>query len=219
MNVLNQPVLCMNRVWQTIGQKTVKEALIAMLGGEDGMSPAALAIDMGFTEGADGAIDWNNPEYTQPVDWATWITLPIRDYDMVLHTQRLQIRAPRVIIQPNYAKMPFVHPRPTKDAIRRRDGNRCQYTGKVLSWKESNIDHVIPRAQGGKNTFENMVLSTKEINSMKADKRPEQVGLKLIRKPVAPKSTPVSATLTIAHHPSWVSFMQHVTEIREPKSD
>jgi 5-methylcytosine-specific restriction endonuclease McrA len=219
MNVLNQPVLALNQMWQSIGQKTVKEAFIAMLGGADGAAPPALAIDMSFIEGPDGAIDWNNPEYTQPVDWATWLTLPVRNYDLAVHTHNRTIRAPRVIIQPNYAKMPFIHPRPTKDAIRRRDGNKCQYTGRLLSWKESNIDHVIPRAQGGKNTFENMVLSSKEINSMKADKRPEQVGLKLLRKPLAPKSTPVSATLTIAHHPSWVPFLHHVTEVRPPKSD
>jgi 5-methylcytosine-specific restriction endonuclease McrA len=113
--------------------------------------------------------------------------------------------------------MPMVEPRPTKEAIRKRDGGIDQYTGKVLSWKDGNIDHVIPRAQGGKNTFENMVWCHKDINSKKADKTPEQAGLKLIRKPYAPKSIPVSATINIAHHPSWVYFMDNVTEVREPK--
>lgn len=214
MNVLNQPVLCLNQLWQSIGTKTVKEALVAMLGGTAGNNPPALAIDMTFPVDAEGNIDWNNPEYTQPVGWDVWKTLPVRDYDVAIHTARETFRAPRVIIQPNYAKMPIVNPRPTKDAIRKRDGGVCQYTGKALSWKDSNIDHVIPRAQGGKNTFENMVLSCKEVNSLKADKTPQQAGLKLLRKPSAPKPMPVSSTMTIAHHPSWVPFLHMVTEIR-----
>lgn len=215
MNVINQPVLCLNGVWQALGTKTVKEALIAMLGGERGNSPAAMAIDMVFPIDADGNVDWNNPEYTQPVGWEEWRKLPVRDYDLAIHTSNMEIRAPRVIIQPNYSKMPIVQPRPTKEAIRKRDGGICQYTGEVLTWKEGNIDHVTPRSQGGRNTFENMVWCHKDINSKKADKTPKQAGLALIRKPFAPKSLPISSTINVAHHPSWVHFLDHVTHVKE----
>ena len=215
MNVINQPVLCLNGVWQALGTKTVKEALIAMLGGEKGNSPAAMAIDMVFPIDADGNVDWNNPEYTQPVGWEEWRKLPVRDYDLAIHTSNMEIRAPRVIIQPNYSKMPIVQPRPTKEAIRKRDGGICQYTGEVLTWKEGNIDHVTPRSQGGRNTFENMVWCHKHINSKKADKTPKQAGLTLIRKPFAPKSLPISSTINVAHHPSWVHFLDHVIHVKE----
>lgn len=215
MNVINQPVLCLNGVWQALGTKTVKEALIAMLGGEKGNSPAAMAIDMVFPIDADGNVDWNNPEYTQPVGWDEWRKLPVREYDLAIHTSNMEIRAPRVIIQPNYSKMPIVQPRPTKEAIRKRDGGICQYTGEVLTWKEGNIDHVTPRSQGGRNTFENMVWCHKDINSKKADKTPKQAGLALIRKPFAPKSLPISSTINVAHHPSWVHFLDHVTHVKE----
>jgi hypothetical protein len=215
MNVINQPVLSLNANWMALGTKTVKDALISMLGGDSGNNPPAVAIDMDFAVGADGNVDWDNPTSTIPVGWDVWKTLPVRDYDLAIHTANMIIRAPRVIIQPNYGKMPMVQPRPTKEAIRKRDGGIDQYTGKVLSWKDGNIDHVIPRAQGGKNTFENMVWCHKDINSKKADKTPEQAGLKLIRKPYAPKSIPVSATINIAHHPSWVHFLDNVTHIKE----
>ena len=164
---------------------------------------------------ADGNVDWNNPEYTQPVGWEEWRKLPVRDYDLAIHTSNMEIRAPRVIIQPNYSKMPIVQPRPTKEAIRKRDGGICQYTGEVLTWKEGNIDHVTPRSQGGRNTFENMVWCHKDINSKKADKTPKQAGLALIRKPFAPKSLPISSTINVAHHPSWVHFLDHVTHVKE----
>ncbi len=214
MNVISQPVLCLNNLWQALNTKTVKEALISMLGGVDGNNPPALAIDMNFPVDENGSVDWDNPEYVQPVDWETWKNLPIRDYDLAIHTSNMTIRAPRVIIQPNYSKMPVVTPRPTKESIRKRDGGVCQYTGRQISWKDGNIDHVVPRTKGGKNTFENMVWCHKEINSKKGDKTPEQAGLKLIRKPKAPRAVPVSSTIQIAHHPSWIHFLDNVTEVR-----
>jgi len=214
MNIINQPVLVINAAWQSINTKTIKDAFVAMCGGEGGKNPPALAIDMAFTPDKDGNINWNEPEYAIPVAWDEWLTLPIRDYDLVIHTGTREIRAPRVIIQPNFGEMPMVVPRPTKDSIRKRDGNICQYTGKLVSNKEGNIDHVIPRAQGGKNTFDNLVWCDKNINSIKADKTPAQAGLRLLRKPPSPKSIPRSATITVAHHPSWVYFMTHVTEVR-----
>lgn len=217
MNVINQPVLSLNASWQALGTKTVKEALIAMLGGDGGNNPPAVAIDMEFPVSADGSVDWDNPTNTNPVSWDEWVKLPVREYDLAIRTANMTIRAPRVIVQTNYGKMPVVQPRPTKESIRKRDGGICQYTGKPLTHREGNIDHVIPRAQGGKNTFENMVWSCKEINSLKADKTPQQAGLKLIRKPAAPRPVPVSSTINIAHHPSWVHFMDNVIEVRNAK--
>jgi 5-methylcytosine-specific restriction endonuclease McrA len=172
---------------------------------------------MEFPVDADGSVDWDNPTNTSPVSWEEWVKLPVREYDLAIRTASMTIRAPRVIVQTNYGKMPVVQPRPTKDAIRKRDGGVCQYTGKPLTNREGNVDHVIPRAQGGKNTFENMVWSCKEINSLKADKTPQQAGLRLIRKPAAPRPVPVSSTINIAHHPSWVHFMDNVTEVRNVK--
>lgn len=214
MNVLNHPVLCLNSSWSPLSTKSVKEALIAMLGGAYGGTPAALALDIEFAEDVDGNVDWNQMIYANPVPWETWITLPVRPQDVEIHSCNMTIRAPRVIVQPNFSKMPTVTPRPTKDAIRKRDNNLCQYTGKLLTKANSNIDHVIPRSQGGKNTFENLVLSHKDVNSKKANKTPQQAGLTLLRRPVAPKPLPISATLNVAHHPSWVHFLQHVKEVR-----
>jgi len=214
MNVINQPVLCLNAAWQVIDTKTVKEAFIAMCGGAGEKNPPALALDLDYEVKEDGSIDWNNPIASNPVDWSVWQTLPIRDFDLGVHTGNKVIRAPRVILQPNFGKMPVVTPRPTKDAIRKRDGGVCQYSGKVISWKDGNIDHVIPRALGGKNTFENMVWCHKDINSKKADRTPEQAGLKLTRKPSAPRPIPRSSTITVAQHPSWIYFMDNVTEVR-----
>ena len=68
MNVIHQPVLCLNGLWQALNTKTVKEALIAMLGGVDGRSPAALAIDMNFPADEDGNIESNAVGHEQFAD-------------------------------------------------------------------------------------------------------------------------------------------------------
>jgi hypothetical protein len=214
MNVLTQPVMVLNANWKQLKPENVKKAFTAMLGGDDGNDPPALAMDQGFGVDSNGDVDWSDMLYAEPTAWEEWIKLPIRSYDLTVSTGRMTIRVPRIIIQPNYSKMPEITPRPTKEAIRKRDGGKCQYTGKIVSWNEGNIDHVIPRDQGGKNTWENMVLSDKNVNSKKANMTPEQAGLKLIRKPFAPKKMPLSAAQTIAHHPSWVPFMEKVTEVR-----
>lgn len=210
MHVLNQPVLTLNAAWQCLSPKTVKEAIVAMMGGEGGHNPPAMGIDMEFSLNPDGTVNWSDMIYANPVKWSDWVKLPVREdqNDEAIRTGGGKIiRAPRVIIQPNFNKMPVVSPKPTKDAIIRRDGGVCQYTNKKLTRAQGNIDHVIPRHHGGKNTFENMVWCEKGLNSMKANRRNEEIGLKLIRKPKAPPATPLSATITEARHPAWKPFM------------
>jgi len=62
--------------------------------------------------------------------------------------------------------------------IRERDGNRCHYTGRMLRPEEGSLDHVVPRSRGGKDVWENLVWSAKEVNQKKADRLPHEAGLK-----------------------------------------
>ena len=82
--------------------------------------------------------------------WEEWITLPIREQDEAVHTVCGEIRVPTVIVAVNYAKVPKRRPKLCAKAIRERDGNRCQYTGRVLRLDEGSLDHVVPRSRGGK---------------------------------------------------------------------
>ena len=56
-----------------------------------------------------------------------------------------------------------------------RDGGRCQYTGRLLRIgaddldERASIDHVVPLSQGGLNTWENVVLASSALNSLKSD--------------------------------------------------
>jgi 5-methylcytosine-specific restriction endonuclease McrA len=183
-------VLVLNRNWQAINVRTPQEAFCMMA------TNVATALEI---EGED---------HIRPVAWEEWITLPIRDQDEAVHTVRGQIRVPTVIVAVNYAKVPKKRPKLCAKAIRERDGNRCQYTGRVLHPNEGSLDHVVPRSRGGKDAWENLVWSAKEVNQRKADRLPHEAGLKLLSVPRAPKELPVSALIrNPAEVEDWKLFL------------
>ena len=100
----------------------------------------------------------------------------------------------------------MTEPRVSREAIYQRDGGVCQYTGEFIG-REGNLDHVVPRARGGRNSFENLVWSKPAINAQKAARLPHEAGFKLIRKPTAPKKVPVSSIIREARHPDWHHFI------------
>ena len=205
--LLDKPlVLALNRSWQAIGHRTVKQALVALNGGADGIAPA-VALDIAYPILADGTPDYTRLSSVVPVPWAQWIELPVRAFDLSVNTPRRQIRVPTVIIATHYDRMPMAQPRLTRRAIFQRDGGVCQYTGEQVGWDEGNLDHVVPRDRGGRDSFENLVWSRREVNSRKANRLPHEAGLRLIRPPSAPKPRPVAAMLGAPKHPDWRHFL------------
>lgn len=69
-----------------------------------------------------------------------------------------------------------------------RDDYTCQYTGVRYPPSELNLDHVIPFSRGGKSNWLNLVTSHKDVNFKKADRTPEEAGLRLIREPYEPNA-------------------------------
>lgn len=144
-----------------------------------------------------------------PIQWEDWIKLPVREQDEAIHSPRLTIRAPTVVIAVNFAKVPLRRPSFSAKAIRERDGHRCQYTGKLLKPEEGNLDHVLPRSRGGKTSWENCVLASKEVNSSKAAKLPAEAGLRLLRPPKAPPAVPAMALIRNSHRiKDWDLFLR-----------
>jgi 5-methylcytosine-specific restriction endonuclease McrA len=180
-DILNKTiVLVLNRNWQAINIRTPADAFCQMATN----AATALDIELGDDERA---------EALRPVTWAEWITLPVRDGDNAVRTVHGAIRVPTVIVAVNYARVPKKRPKLSAKNIRERDGNRCQYTGVLLRPDEGNLDHVVPRSRGGADTWENLVWSSKQINTRKGNRLPHEAGLKLLNVPRAPKEMPLSA--------------------------
>jgi 5-methylcytosine-specific restriction endonuclease McrA len=196
MNILTKAtVLVLNRNWQAINVRTPQEAFCMMA------TNVATGLDI---ERGDGS----RAEALRPVTWEEWITLPIREQDESVHTVRGPIRVPTVIVAVNYSKVPKKRPKLSARTIRERDGNRCQYTGRILRPDEGSLDHVVPRSRGGKDAWENLVWSAKEVNQRKADRLPHEAGLKLLSVPRAPKELPVSALIrNTAKVADWKLFL------------
>lgn len=205
--LLDKPlVLSLNRAWQVIGHRTVKQALVALNGGGAGVPPA-LGLDIAYARFADGSWDFSQPVTFRPLPWAEWVQLPIRDFDFVVRTPRLTVRVPTVVIAPNFARVPLRTPRLSRQAIFERDAGICQYTGEYVGKHDGNLDHVIPRARGGRDTFENLVWAKRDINSRKANRLPHEAGLQLLRRPRTPLPLPATATIREARHPDWRHFL------------
>src|SRR3989449_5032627 len=195
--ILNKTiVLVLNRNWQAINIRTPADAFYQMA------TNVATALE----------IDGEN--HIRPVTWDEWIRLPIRNGDNAVLTVRGAIRVPTVIVAVNFARVPKKRPKLCAKAIRERDGNRCQYTGKVLRPDEGSLDHVVPRSRGGKDAWENLVWSSKAVNTKKGNRLPEEAGLKLLSVLHAPKELPVSALIRNAHSiPEWKLFVQDKAEL------
>jgi 5-methylcytosine-specific restriction endonuclease McrA len=201
-------VLVLNRNWQAINVRSPQEAFCQMA------TNVATALDIEF-ENADANVSLRTlnsalrARNIRPVTWDEWITLPIRPQDNAVQTVRGPIRVPTVIVAVNYARVPKKRPKLCAKTIRERDGNRCQYTGKLLQPNGGSLDHVVPSSRGGKDAWENLVWSAKEVNQRKADRLPHEAGLKLLSVPRAPKELPVSALIrNTSEVADWKLFLK-----------
>jgi 5-methylcytosine-specific restriction endonuclease McrA len=191
-DILNKAiVLVLNKNWQAINVRTPQEAFCQMA------TNVATALEI------------QGEDYIRPVTWDEWITLPVREGDNLVRTARGSIRVPTVIVALNYAKVPKKRPKLSTRSIRERDRNRCQYTGRVLRPEEGSLDHVVPRSRGGKNTWDNLVWSSKDVNTRKGNRLPHEAGLTLLTTPCAPKELPVTALIRNAHDiADWEFFVK-----------
>lgn len=203
-------VLALNRNWEPIHQKTVKDAIISLTGADSVRgTPSTMALDIEY-EMVDGSPNFENPISMRPVSWAEWVNLPIRPWDLTISSAHKQYRVPTVIVASNYASLPVkkFKGKPSREGLFHRDGGRCQYSGEQLKPDEWNIDHVIPKARGGTDTWENMVTCKKDLNNKKGHRLNAEIGLKLIRTPTQPKPVLLKDTIKEPKSPDWRPFIK-----------
>jgi len=191
MNSLNKDiVLVLNKHWQAINICTPADGLSMMY------ANTATGLDI---RGKDDMV---------PLTWKEWVSLSCSEDDHFVKTIQGNVKIPKIIILCRYDKVPKKRPKITRRGIWIRDQGICQYTGKKVHPNDGNIDHVIPKSKGGITDWTNCVLADKKINAKKADRTPEEAGLKLIRQPYVPKELPVSFYLTNKYNiQEWEMFL------------
>ena len=158
-------------------------------------------------------------------DFSTWADLASlqRQFELEQHTwvrtPRRFIAVPRIIRLFQYDRMPRRQVKLTRRNIYARDNNRCQYCGNRFPTRELTLDHVVPRVQGGQNTWSNLVCACVPCNTRKGGRTPSQAHMKLVKTPVRPRRNPaVDVRLSRAKYESWKAFLDEAywnVELRE----
>jgi 5-methylcytosine-specific restriction endonuclease McrA len=160
------------------------------------------------TDSRTGKSQWQNLNFA---DWTELSQLKAEfepdGFDWI-HTVRFQIAVPRIIRLLGYDKLPRQDVKFNRRNIYARDGSRCQYCGKRFSTTELSLDHVTPRSQGGRSTWDNIVCCCIKCNVKKGGRTPEQAHMHLIAKPIKPKRSPViNIRLADERYHSWKQFL------------
>jgi 5-methylcytosine-specific restriction endonuclease McrA len=125
-----------------------------------------------------------------------------------VRTTRLQIAVPKIIRLLDYDRVPQRRVKLNRRNIFARDDNKCQYCGKTFSTNELSLDHVLPRSQGGEESWTNLVCACTRCNARKGGRTPEQANMKLIRPPARPKRNPlISIRLGHEGYACWQAFL------------
>jgi 5-methylcytosine-specific restriction endonuclease McrA len=163
-SVLNVPVLLLNRNFAPVSVTSVRRAMVLLFAG------VALALD----------------ERGDSHDFSRWRNLPVRESDDKLPVCGGALRIPRVLHLLRYDRAPRFGVRLTRRNLLLRDGYRCQYCGDEPGIRELNVDHVLPRARGGRDAWDNLVISCRDCNLRKGKRTPEEAGMRRARSPVKP---------------------------------
>ncbi|SEN79189.1 5-methylcytosine-specific restriction endonuclease McrA [Paracoccus alcaliphilus] len=138
--------------------------------------------------------------------------IQVKAYDNIrIRSARSSFEVPSVVALKRYRKR-------KKAAFTRyhlflRDEFTCQYCGNRFNAKELTFDHIIPRSKGGISSWRNIVACCKPDNLRKGSKTPEQVGLRLRRKPFEPTIQQLDRAakkMKIIHgeiHQTWLDFL------------
>lgn len=158
------------------------------------------------------------------VSWQRAVTLlfegkieVIEEYDEEIRSVSLVIKMPSVVRllrairgRKNAVKFSRIN-------VAARDGFKCQYCGAARPLSKLTYDHVVPRAQGGKTEWTNIVCACYPCNERKRNRTPGQADMPLLKKPQKPDWLPViSLHLDMKDVPSaWVSFLYWNTALEE----
>ncbi len=133
----------------------------------------------------------------------------LEEYDEEIRSVSITIRMPAVVRLLRVLRGKGRGLKFSRINVMTRDHFRCQYCGEKHAMRELTYDHVVPRSQGGRTTWENIVTACYECNRKKSGRTPQQAGMKLRAVPVKPKTLPtVTLRFDLGSMPdAWASWV------------
>ena len=187
--VLNTKVLVLNRSYLPVHITSVRRAFSLLY---QGLAEAV------------------NDQY-QTFDFASWSELSVSMHEEAVGLIDRMIRVPRVILLLTYDRVPRRQVRFSRFNVYARDRNTCQYCGVRFPRSDLNLDHVIPRSQGGTSHWENVVCSCHVCNRRKGGCTPTEAGMRLLRPARRPEWTPfMLETFSLRRYREWLPFLSTV---------
>jgi 5-methylcytosine-specific restriction endonuclease McrA len=133
----------------------------------------------------------------------------VASYDETVRSPSVEWKVPAVLRDRRKVKVKPVI-RFSRDNVYLRDGYRCQYCGDHFDAEELTYDHVVPRAHGGKTTWDNIVSACHRCNSWKADRECDECGMFPITRPVRPVKLPMRFPRSLSRETApaeWLAFL------------
>ena len=204
-SALSHNVLVLNRTYQAIRVVNVRRAFGLLV--KEQAEVVHVEVDVA-ENGAETVTAWQNLSFS---DWSELSELRAEfepeAFDWV-RTVRMPIAVPRIIRLLGYDKLPRQDVKFNRRNIFARDHNTCQYCTKRFPTSELSLDHVVPRAQDGPTTWENIVTCCIACNVRKGGRTPREASMKLLTPPVKPKRSPaLSLRLSDDRYRSWKQFL------------
>lgn len=130
--------------------------------------------------------------------------LVIANNTYFFHTINDTFSMPSVIKLNRYVNVPYKGVVLSRENVFKRDGFKCQYCG---TNKELTIDHLVPKAKGGKTSWSNLVTACKRCNSKKGNYSPEEAGLQLSLLPYRPSYIMYLKNLSGNNYEEWEPYL------------
>ena len=123
----------------------------------------------------------------------------------VIRTVSRTFPCPSVIRLNYFITVPFKKVVLTRKNILRRDAYKCAYCGR--SDLHLTIDHIIPKAKGGSESWENLVCACTKCNNRKGGRTPEEANVRLIYKPFKPNHIMFIKTIVVKLDETWKPYL------------
>lgn len=129
--------------------------------------------------------------------------------ESMMRAEHIAFPTPLVIRLVAYARIPYRWRLPvSRRGVLARDAYACQYCGAQPGKHMLTVDHVVPRAQGGGKTWENLVTACAPCNRRKGGRRPVEAGMRLLSSPAAPRYIALAFIDTEVKNATWQKYLE-----------